>query len=378
MENTLLDAHPQAVNSRNQPYRLYPSLASMPLIQPLPSGPLDVIGDIHGEYEALCHLLQHLGYDDQGRHPHQRTLVFVGDFVDRGPDSPAVVALVRQLVDSGHAVAVLGNHELNLLRGSAKEGSGWYFAEREAADRDKFEPYARIAPAHRVGLADFLDRLPLALERPDLRVVHAAWWPAAIERLRQGSDTRVLAAWDRLEKQARTERAASDLDARLARERERWPHSFEQPAPQPPLLPAHAELDTLKQMANPLRVLTSGVERPTASPFWAGGKWRMVERHRWWDDYLDTVPVVIGHYWRRRHAMDRTATGKHDPDVFAGIDPLHWHGARRQVFCVDFSVGGRWRARLQGQDGRHHYRLAALRWPERELVFDDGSVEPTR
>lgn len=67
----------------------------MSLIQALPAGPLDIVGDIHGEYEALCSLMAHLGYDPQGKHPDNRTLVFVGDFCDRGPDSPAVLALIR-------------------------------------------------------------------------------------------------------------------------------------------------------------------------------------------------------------------------------------------------------------------------------------------
>ena len=82
----------------------------MSLIQPLPAGSLDIVGDIHGEYGALCSLLDHLGYDQQGHHPDGRTLVFVGDFCDRGPDSPAVLARVQALVESGRAAAVLGNH----------------------------------------------------------------------------------------------------------------------------------------------------------------------------------------------------------------------------------------------------------------------------
>ena len=61
----------------------------MSLIQSLPEGPLDIVGDIHGEFDALLALLSHLGYDLQGHHPQGRTLVFVGDFCDRGPDSPA-------------------------------------------------------------------------------------------------------------------------------------------------------------------------------------------------------------------------------------------------------------------------------------------------
>lgn len=61
------------------------------LTQQLFDGPLDVIGDIHGEREALETLLEKLGYDPAGRHADGRRLVFVGDFCDRGPDSPGVI-----------------------------------------------------------------------------------------------------------------------------------------------------------------------------------------------------------------------------------------------------------------------------------------------
>ena len=64
------------------------------LVQQLPQSDLDIIGDVHGEIGALCTLLDRLGYDDQGRHPQNRHLVFVGDLVDRGPDSLGVLDLV--------------------------------------------------------------------------------------------------------------------------------------------------------------------------------------------------------------------------------------------------------------------------------------------
>ena len=42
------------------------------------------------------------------------------------------------------------------------------------------------------------------------------------------------------------------------------------------------------------------------------------------------------------------------------------------MFCVDYSVGARWAARRNGEDPARRFKLAALRWPERTLVFDDG------
>ena len=64
-------------------------LEEMPgLVGELFDGPLDIIGDVHGECGTLCKLLDRLGYDGNGDHPEGRRLVFVGDLVDRGPDSP--------------------------------------------------------------------------------------------------------------------------------------------------------------------------------------------------------------------------------------------------------------------------------------------------
>ncbi|MER5639289.1 polynucleotide kinase-phosphatase [Kitasatospora sp. NPDC002227] len=89
------------------------------------TGPFDIVGDIHGCRSELETLLTRLGYtlarDEQGRpvdavHPQGRTAVFVGDLVDRGPDSPGVLRLVMGMVAAGHAVCVPGNHENKLGR----------------------------------------------------------------------------------------------------------------------------------------------------------------------------------------------------------------------------------------------------------------------
>ena len=89
------------------------------------TGPFDVIGDVHGCRAELESLLGELGYelrrDDQGRpvdahHPGGRTAVFVGDLVDRGPDTPGVLRLVMGMVEAGNALCVTGNHEYKLVR----------------------------------------------------------------------------------------------------------------------------------------------------------------------------------------------------------------------------------------------------------------------
>ncbi|MGW7237478.1 polynucleotide kinase-phosphatase [Streptomyces sp. NPDC054804] len=74
------------------------------------TGPFDIVGDIHGCASELETLLGKLGYAD-GVHPDGRTAVFVGDLVDRGPDSPGVLRRVMSMVESGNALCVPGNHE---------------------------------------------------------------------------------------------------------------------------------------------------------------------------------------------------------------------------------------------------------------------------
>ncbi|MGM0352370.1 polynucleotide kinase-phosphatase [Streptomyces sp. ECR3] len=74
------------------------------------TGPFDIIGDVHGCSAELESLLGKLGYAD-GVHPEGRTAVFVGDLVDRGPDSPGVLRRVMSMVKSGNALCVPGNHE---------------------------------------------------------------------------------------------------------------------------------------------------------------------------------------------------------------------------------------------------------------------------
>ena len=89
------------------------------------TGPFDVIGDVHGCRTELETLLGKLGYrvirDGSGRAvdaepPGGRTAVFLGDLVDRGPDSAGVLRLVMGMVAAGHALAVPGNHENKLTR----------------------------------------------------------------------------------------------------------------------------------------------------------------------------------------------------------------------------------------------------------------------
>jgi polynucleotide kinase-phosphatase len=87
-------------------------------------GPFDVIGDVHGCLGELEDLLSALGYVIErtgsvaigAAHPSGRRAVFLGDLVDRGPDTPGVLRLVMGMVAAGTAFAVCGNHEQKLVR----------------------------------------------------------------------------------------------------------------------------------------------------------------------------------------------------------------------------------------------------------------------
>jgi hypothetical protein len=84
-------------------------------------GPFDIIGDVHGCHPELVELLGRLGYQvaadgSTARHPDGRTAVFVGDLVDRGPDTPAVLRLVMGMTADGSGLSVAGNHEAKLVR----------------------------------------------------------------------------------------------------------------------------------------------------------------------------------------------------------------------------------------------------------------------
>ena len=161
------------------------------LVTSLPEGRLDIIGDVHGEIEALTKLLSVLGYSTAGVHPSGRRLVFVGDLTDRGPDSPAVIDFVSQLVADERGYCVLGNHDLNLLLELEKHDNGWFYG-------DAFEHDGKLIPQRladddvRTRTLDFFRTLPVALERPGLRVVHAYWDQDAISRVRGEPDVKAL------------------------------------------------------------------------------------------------------------------------------------------------------------------------------------------
>lgn len=350
----------------------------MALIRRLPEGPLDIIGDVHGELAALHELLARLGYDAEGRHLEGRRLVFVGDLCDRGPDSPGVFALVRRIVDSGRGDCILGNHELNLLRLSPKLGNGWFFPEEDDHDLKlgQFTDCRRLLQEERAALLQFIGGLPLALEREDLRIVHACWNAETIAALRSEATDELLRIDRDSERHYADRMAGADFLALAEAEEQAFSAMATDRGRQPPPAPNYARCDELYQNGNPVRVATSGMERVAAQPFFSTGKWRLLERVRWWEEYTDGVAVVFGHYWRVPDGMERPRH-KDIMNPFERYAEGDWFGPQARAFCVDYCIGARFLERERGVTTGFLTRLGALRWPEAVLLMDNGRMVQT-
>ena len=344
----------------------------MKMIQKMLEGPVDIVGDVHGEIDALDSLLGHLGYDWRRDSSEGRRLVFVGDLTDRGPDSPAVVDKVRCLVEAGRAQCVIGNHELSLLRHVEKHANSWY-VKGEPDEWPTEVPDA--AEKERIG--KFLKTLPMVLERDDLRVVHACWHAESIESIRKQQDRfdSVAEFYKYCEGSRPVTEEEQELTKRKEAEVQEFGHDLCNPDWQAKMLPANAEWSRRYQMSNPVRVVTSGEEAIADTQFFSAGKWRMLNRVRWWDQYKDGQVVVFGHYWRWSNANDAVDLHSRVPYLFDGFSGDAWLGARRNAFCVDFRVAGRPDARKEGKD-TNKFRLAALRTPEWQVFYDDGEWGP--
>jgi protein phosphatase len=141
-------------------------------------GPFDVIGDVHGCRAELETMLARLGYaftrDAEGRavgaHHDERRVVFLGDLVDRGPDTPGVLRLAMGMVAAGDALCVAGNHEVKLLRALTRRNVRVTHGLAESMEQLGREP-----AEFRARVAEFLDGLiaHYVLDDGKLVVAHA-------------------------------------------------------------------------------------------------------------------------------------------------------------------------------------------------------------
>jgi hypothetical protein len=214
------------------------------------AGGIDIIGDIHGMHTRLVAMLDALGYRRAaGRwaHAESRRIVFAGDYVDRGARVAEVVELVRELCDQRVALALAGNHDTNAIAFATRAHDRTFDAAaawKEATARLAAGPVDAPAPTawlrphdaknlkqHQDTVRGFADAhsydacvrhfmtLPLYLELPRLRAVHAAWIPPAIRALDAWAATKGVTAGIRAES---IDEAIEIQQARAAPDERHW------------------------------------------------------------------------------------------------------------------------------------------------------------
>lgn len=150
----------------------------------------DIIGDVHGYASILKKLLLQLGYKktENGYHHPTRKAVFVGDFVNRGPEIRKTIRIVRKMVENGNAHAILGNHEINVIIYYLKDKNGLPLVK--SPDKNFLSLYKTINQfadrseewaSHR----KWMRELPLYIDFGGIRIVHACWSDDAIETLKK-------------------------------------------------------------------------------------------------------------------------------------------------------------------------------------------------
>ena len=172
----------------------------------------DVIGDIHGHASALENLLAEMGYtkrDGVWRHP-ERLAVFIGDYVDRGHENIRTCRIVMDMQVAGAALAIMGNHEFNHLAYDTRgpDESGEYLRPHSKNNKKQAEQTIREfekSPDDKRPILDWMKTLPLWLEPPGLRVVHAFWSPKAQEILKPHLAADNSIDWNSFPELAKTE-----------------------------------------------------------------------------------------------------------------------------------------------------------------------------
>jgi Calcineurin-like phosphoesterase len=256
----------------------------------------DIIGDIHGYADALRRLLIKLGYSEvDGAFRHEtRKAIFVGDFVDRGPEQREVLQIARAMWEAETAYAILGNHEFNAIGWATPDGTGGFLRAHTEANLKQHGEFLRQfgdgSPDYQNAIRWF-HALPVWLELPGLRVVHACWHEPSRVALRPYVDDRDCFTEEGIREALRR---GSD---------------------------AYAAAETL--MKGPEQKLPPGMFFSDKD-----GRERSEVRIKWWDPdattfrkaaigvddrldelpelvlpvdftYRDNTPVLFGHYWMR-------------------------------------------------------------------------------
>jgi len=154
-----------------------------------------IIGDVHGMLEPLEKLLQKLGFSQQqGVYQHTDTIaIFAGDLVDRGKHQRGVLELVMAMVEQGSAIAIMGNHEYNVISFySINPRTQKPFIKHNLHNQKQRHAILNdypLAGKDTEEMINWLKSLPLFLRLDGLRVVHATWSEQMIERLQHATNS---------------------------------------------------------------------------------------------------------------------------------------------------------------------------------------------
>jgi len=150
----------------------------------------DIIGDVHGQAALLKKMLLKLGYKkgENGYFHSERKAIFVGDFINRGPEIRKTIRLIRTMVENENAFAILGNHEINAILFHLKT------KDKKPLIKEARKNYLSLFKT----INEFLDypdewkdhlgwmrKLPLFLDLDDIRIVHACWSDSAIDDIKR-------------------------------------------------------------------------------------------------------------------------------------------------------------------------------------------------
>lgn len=151
---------------------------------------IDFIGDIHGHADKLEELLQKLGYTKiNGTYSHpESTVLFVGDYIDRGPKIRETLHIVKSMVDGGRAIALMGNHEYNALCFHYQNTEGGHL--RKHLIKNIIQHYETLKQFQNrqneyEAYLEWFKSLPLFYETDQFKAVHACWDNNSIEFLRR-------------------------------------------------------------------------------------------------------------------------------------------------------------------------------------------------
>ncbi|MDR2311163.1 MAG: metallophosphoesterase [Brucellaceae bacterium] len=148
----------------------------------------DVVGDIHGYSGKLNKILKKLGYRRNNTnaaytHP-ERKVIFLGDFIDRGPQQLDTILTAKAMIENGSALAVMGNHEYNAIcyaTPNPHQPSDYLRTHLGDTGKKNFQQHAAFLNEVRYDavlyneLITFFKTLPLWLEIDDIRIIHACW-----------------------------------------------------------------------------------------------------------------------------------------------------------------------------------------------------------